>query len=397
MIILLKFPEYALECINIITSNGFDAYFVGGCVRDSLLNIQCDDIDITTNAQPDDIISIFPKTIPTGLKHGTVTVIHKDKKLEITTYRTEEEYTDYRHPNAVNFVSDLSADLSRRDFTINALACSSDYQLVDNFNGISDIENRIIKAVGNPEKRFKEDALRIIRAFRFSAVLGFEIEENTKFYAKKLSNLVCKISGERILKELIKASDGKKPSALCELISTGVLTEFGIHSQKFTNEIFDRISAINLKHSSKFALLILLCNHDIIRLKTTLKVDNDTIKIIKSLDELVMLQAPENKAQIQKLLYKYGTEAIILYLHYLNVIKPVAYNHLLSMQNEIIDNCEPYLISQLAIDGNDLLSLGYKGSIIKTTLEKALFSVIDGNVSNKKTDLLEYIKKLNHQ
>ncbi len=396
VIILLKFPEYAIECINTLTDNGFEAYFVGGCVRDTLLNKACDDIDITTNALPNHIMSIFPHTIPTGIKHGTVTVVHKDKKIEITTYRTENRYTDNRHPDNVNFVSDLNEDLSRRDFTINALACSKDYQIVDIFNGITDLENRIIRAVGNPEKRFEEDALRIIRAYRFSSVLGFEIEENTNKSATKLSKSIKNISGERILKELMKSVGGVRPSAFCELLNTYALESFGITNPLFSNDIFDRISDLHIAEEDKLAIFISLCQHNTELLISRLKLSKSVLSNINSLDLLIFSEIPKNKTQIKYLLYKYGEHHIKLYFHYLKTTKKVSDNSLFQLLDEIIQCGEAYKISHLNIDGNELIQMGITGAEIGKTLENILFLVIEEILENSKESILSYLK-LNHQ
>ncbi len=176
---MFKIPQNALLVINRLTQNGYKAYIVGGCVRDILLDKTPHDFDITTNAKPNEIISLFEKTVPTGIKHGTVTVILRDEPIEVTTFRTDRDYTDNRRPDNVTFVDDLKEDLARRDFTVNALAYNKTEGLKDFFGGQDDLQNKILRAVGNPEKRFREDALRILRLFRFASTLGFSIEEQT--------------------------------------------------------------------------------------------------------------------------------------------------------------------------------------------------------------------------
>ena len=176
---MFKIPkkiEYVLKTLN---KNGFEAFIVGGCVRDMLLGKTPSDFDITTSALPTDIEHLFEKTVPTGIKHGTVTVIIDNSPIEVTTFRCDGDYNDNRHPEKIEFVSDIKEDLARRDFTVNALAYNEAVGLVDFYNGQDDLRNKILKAVGNPNKRFEEDALRILRLFRFSSVLDFSIEENT--------------------------------------------------------------------------------------------------------------------------------------------------------------------------------------------------------------------------
>jgi len=203
----IEIPSKAKVIINILKSNGYEAYVVGGCVRDSLLNRQPNDWDITTNCLPEDMLHIFKathKTIPTGLKHGTVTLIDDGIPFEVTTFRLDGEYSDNRRPDNVIFTSSLKEDLSRRDFTINAIAYNDDAGLVDYFGGLEDLQNRIIRCVGDAEARFNEDALRMLRAIRFSAQLGFQMHKDIDIALLKLSDNIKNISIERIREEFNK-------------------------------------------------------------------------------------------------------------------------------------------------------------------------------------------------
>ncbi len=201
-------PANVKRLLDILQSAGHEAYIVGGCVRDSLLSRVPNDWDICTSAKPDELISLLHHSginvILTGLKHGTITAILDKMPYEITTFRIDGHYSDNRRPDQVTFTDDIVQDLSRRDFTINAMAYNPHTDLVDPFDGQSDIQRRLIKCVGNPEVRFHEDALRILRAFRFSAQLGFTVEENTLLTAKSNANLLKNISAERIRDELCK-------------------------------------------------------------------------------------------------------------------------------------------------------------------------------------------------
>lgn len=190
--------------IDKINSAGYDAFFVGGCVRDLILNLPSNDIDIATNAFPEEVKMIFHRTIDVGIEHGTVAVIENGEQYEITTFRTESTYTDFRRPDNVNFVRSLEEDLKRRDFTMNALAISKNGKLIDYYNGLNDLKKKIIKAVGDPSERFQEDALRMMRAFRFSAQLNFNIETQTFNSIKEHISLLEKIAVERIRVEWIK-------------------------------------------------------------------------------------------------------------------------------------------------------------------------------------------------
>ena len=198
----MDIPNNANLILNALCESGYEAYFVGGCVRDFLMNRPCNDFDITTCAKPFEIEEALSRKgiryFETGLKHGTVTAVIDGEAFEITTYRTDGEYLDARHPENVVFVSDLSEDLSRRDFSINALAYNAKDGIVDKFGGIDDIKNGIIRTVGNPDKRFNEDALRIMRALRFASTLGFAIENETAVSVHKNAELLKNISAERI-------------------------------------------------------------------------------------------------------------------------------------------------------------------------------------------------------
>ena len=207
----MTIPENIIYVLDTLTAKGFEAYMVGGCVRDMIMGKIPSDFDITTNALPEDIIKCFPdkNCVLSGMKHGTVAPIINHEAVEITTYRIDGEYKDSRHPEEVYFTKKIEEDLSRRDFTVNAMAMGKDFNVIDPFSGKSDIENKVIRCVGDAEKRFSEDALRIMRALRFSSTLGFSIEEETKKAILKLYPLLSNIAKERIFTELKKLITGK--------------------------------------------------------------------------------------------------------------------------------------------------------------------------------------------
>jgi tRNA nucleotidyltransferase (CCA-adding enzyme) len=201
-------PKEVEYCINTLETKGFEAFCVGGAVRDHVMERTPGDYDVTTNALPEDIIASFEKTVPTGIKHGTVTVIINKMHIEVTTYRTEGIYLDHRSPESVKFLNNVDGDLLRRDFTMNAIAYNPRDGLTDPYFGREDIEKRIVRAVRDPYLRFSEDALRILRALRFSATLGYEIEENTAAALRAKSHLLRTISAERIFTEWKKLLSG---------------------------------------------------------------------------------------------------------------------------------------------------------------------------------------------
>lgn len=390
----LVFPDYAKYCIEKLESNRFEAWFVGGCVRDAILERECQDIDITTNATPEQIVSIFQHTIPTGIKHGTVTVISDGKPIEITTYRTEDKYTDFRHPEKINFVEDITKDLSRRDFTINALAYNDKQGLKDLFGGLDDIKNKTIRSVGNPLNRFREDALRILRAYRFAGVLGFSMSDDVKNASIRLIPLLEKISGERVLSELTKLSSGKNISVICDFINHGGLSGFGINNLNCDVDNLQKISESNVESIFKLPLLISLTDHDTKIIKRKLKPDNRFYASINLLDRLCAERPSlDDKISLKKLLSQYGADNVKLYLNYLRVMGFNKHHTILENCNQILSQGEPYSISHLAIGGDDLVSIGISGRDIGRCLEYALDYVIKYPERNTKNLLITLFKK----
>lgn len=223
---ILEIPKNAETILHILEKAGYEAYVVGGCVRDSILGRSPDDWDITTSAKPEQVKALFHRTVDTGLQHGTVTVLMEKEGYEVTTYRVDGEYEDGRHPKEVTFTASLEEDLKRRDFTINAMAYNPSSGLVDLFGGLEDIERKIIRCVGDPLERFTEDALRIMRAVRFSAQLGFAIEEETRKALKVLAPNLKHVSAERIQVELVKLLMSPHPDYLRVAYEAGITAEF---------------------------------------------------------------------------------------------------------------------------------------------------------------------------
>lgn len=222
----IRLPGQVADIIHTLQRAGFEAYAVGGCVRDSILGREPDDWDITTSAKPEQVKALFGRTVDTGIKHGTVTVLKDRTGYEVTTYRIDGEYEDGRHPKDVVFTASLEEDLKRRDFTINAMAYNEEQGLVDLFDGIGDIERKVLRCVGDPAERFREDALRMMRAVRFSAQLGYEIEERTEDAMAKLAGTLEKISAERIATELVKLLVSDHPEKIRTCWETGMTAVF---------------------------------------------------------------------------------------------------------------------------------------------------------------------------
>lgn len=323
--------------INTLLEFGFEAYFVGGAVRDYLLKRTINDIDITTNATPEQIKNLFKKTLDTGIKHGTITVIENNKNYEVTTFRKEKKYTNYRHPNKVVFVKKVKQDVKRRDFTINAMLMTSDFKIIDYFKGVKHCNEKIIKTVGNPNKRFKEDALRMLRAIRFSAQLGFNIHEDTLKAIKKYEYLLKFISRERITQEFIKTINGEYISNINQLKIFPMFNK--LHYEKIVEDkdlILRLASIIYIKEN-----LNLL---DILTIDKNLK--NSIRLIINTMD----FNDYNNKVALKKLINEIG----IVNCEKLLIIKEAD----LTVFSNIIINQKPIFLSDLKITGNDLITHG---------------------------------------
>ncbi len=381
----MEIPEKINRIIEALEQNGYKAYIVGGCVRDSLLGLYPSDFDITTSAKPEEIMSIFRRAVPTGLKHGTVTVIVGKTPVEVTTFRTESDYTDSRHPQKVTFVTSLKDDLSRRDFTVNALCFNKKSGVLDYFGGLSDLENKILRAVGDPEKRFSEDALRILRLFRFASQLGFTPEENTKSAALKLKTGLKNISRERIFTELKKTVIGKNPEAVTPLIAEGALEFLSITRLPD----FEAITKIQGEDLKLFAFLSESSESPVAVLKS-LKASNKEIKF--TADLLKISAFPLNtKAEIKHALKITDFNTVENLLKYFSS-KGENTEKSQQLLREIEKNKEPYKISHLAVTGNDLIEFGITKTEIGKKLSLLLEEVIANPQKNRKDILLSLTK-----
>ncbi len=376
-ITLDKNTEYIINTLN---NAGFEAFAVGGYVRDKLMGREVTDCDITTSAKPMETKKIFAdhKVIETGIKHGTVTVFIHNTPYEITTYRTEKGYSDSRHPDKVFFVTNLRDDLSRRDFTVNAIAFNPQHGIEDPFFGINDINNKVIRAVGDPYKRFSEDALRILRALRFASVLGFKIEPQTAKAIHELSESISKVSPERIYAELQKLFLG--------INASNVITEYSdvlsILSPISSN--FHNISRLPLDFAMRFYAVF---GDNSIGALNSLRADNET----KQRCALLMNSTPIPKDSIQLKLYAsaMGREAA----EYIARYRRCVYGEDADFQIEkILSQNSCLSVSELSVNGNDLVNIGIKGKHIGEALNKLLNLVIVGEIENSKEQLLNWVK-----
>ena len=438
----IELPRKVVLIIKNLQRHGYDAYAVGGCVRDSILNRKPEDWDITTSAKPEQVKRIFRRTVDTGIEHGTVTVLIGKDGFEVTTYRVDGLYEDGRHPKEVTFTSRLEEDLKRRDFTINAMAYNDDERLVDAFGGMRDLNYHLIRCVGDPKERFSEDALRILRAVRFSAQLAFPIEPETAEAIKSLAPNLEKISAERIQAELVKLLVSDHPERIqdaCELgITKVVLPEWddmvGV-KQNTPHHKYDvaahTVHALqNVKNDKVLRLTMLF--HDMGKpvMKTTdengrdhfkghaiaseqiaktvmkrLKFDNDTIRKVTKLVAYHDYRMEPTGANVRRAMHEIGVELFPYYLavRLADTKAQSSYERRGKLENIIqirelyrnaLRNKECVTLKDLAVTGTDLINLGLApGQELGTLLNELLDIVIEDPAWNQKGKLCDYVKE----
>ena len=374
----MKIPKEIITILSLLEQHNYESYVVGGCVRDNLRGVKPHDYDICTAATPEEVKEVFKnyKIIDTGLKHGTVTIIGKSDKYEITTFRIDGNYSDNRHPDSIQFTTDIVKDLSRRDFTINAMAYSNINGLQDPFDGKTDLKNKIIKCVGDPDTRFNEDALRILRAIRFSAKLNFSIETNTKKSMEKNKDLLDNIAVERKTSELLQILEYENDLSIFRN-HLSILNKVIPNIDTLTDTIILNV----LRVKSIYEKLAFIYSQFGIDNLYTLKLDNKTIKIVQSLYELINVKNVKDY-ELKALLATYNEQ--ILYM----------WNNMLELNysdriNEIITLKIPYRIKDLDIKGEDLLALNIEPIKIGKILESLILKVRKNPELNKKDKLLQ--------
>lgn len=444
--VIIKLPKHVKYIIETLEQNGYEAYAVGGCVRDSILGREPNDWDITTSADPYEVKKLFSHTIDTGLQHGTVTIMLEHVGYEVTTYRIDGDYEDSRHPKEVTFTKSLEEDLKRRDFTVNAMAYNDRDGLIDLFHGMDDIQKKMIRCVGNAEERFTEDALRIMRAVRFSAQFGYEIELETKKAIVKLAPNLKNISAERIREELIKLLVSEHPEYIRIAYETGITAqilpeldvcmetkqntphhmytvgEHIIHS--LTNVPGDKVLRLAMLmhdigkpycittdeagrdhfkgHAEKSAEMAAVIMH-------RLKFDNDTLNRVKRLakyhDWAISLSPPIKKATVRSMISRIGEDLfpdlftigdadLLAQSDYFKAEKEEKQQLLKEMYREIIEQGDCLSIKNLAVSGNDLIEHGMKpGKELGQVLQKMLEDVLKHPSNNNKEYLLNHLNK----
>ena len=386
-------PKYVRQILFTLQARGHLAYLVGGCVRDVIMEITPQDWDICTSALPEEVLELFPGSVPTGIRHGTVTVVIGSKSSEVTTFRTEGDYRDHRRPDSVTFVSDLITDLSRRDFTMNAIALSADGMIADPFDGVSDIAKRTIRCVGEPKLRFTEDALRMFRALRFSARLGFTIEYDTMQAIEECAPLAAELAPERVRDEIEKILLTTRPETMSAAISFGLMKKY-ISGAGWKTPNFADIADMPRKALTRWvAFAIMLRKYGYIPsardFLMQLRLDGRTIRCCADAEVLLSQEPPRDDLGWKKMLNRYGVDTVTCAVQTYAVIYGIDREKELK---NILKSGECFSLKHLAVTGDDLLALGLKGPELGEMLKFLLEYVMEYPDNNKREILLELAK-----
>ena len=382
-------PKYVRQVLRSLQARGYEAYLVGGCVRDMVLGVRPHDWDICTSALPEQVMEVFPGALPTGLKHGTVTVRLNSRSVEVTTFRSEENYVDHRHPETVRFVGELTTDLSRRDFTINAMALSPDGLLMDPFGGLTDLERRCIRCVGSPELRFEEDALRMFRALRFSARLDFTIEEATLAAIGKKAHLASALAAERIRDEVEKTLLTPRPETVGLMQHLGLLDVFLCARADALPEL-KLLTKLPRKALDRWmALCVILRRRGLISsvedFLTALRLDSRTIRCCTDGAALLEGRKPRGAPEWKRLLRRWGVDTVSCAARCRDALDGGSSSRELKV---VLKSGECFSMKHLAVGGDDLAALGLKGRELGEMLNFLLDYVIEYPDNNRRELLL---------
>ncbi len=391
----MNLPQNVKYIIETLEKNNFEAYAVGGCVRDSLMGVEPKDYDITTDALPEQVKELFKKTVETGIEHGTITVVEGGENYEVTTYRIDGEYLDNRRPDKVVFTPNLKEDLLRRDFTINAIAYNDTKGYQDFFEGQKHIKEKKIIAVGDACKRFDEDSLRIYRGVRFACQLGFEIDDETKKAMITKAELTQNLSVERIREELIKALKSIHIENLKTFIDIDVLKFYDdILNEHVKNNLENIIKNLNnMERTSTNVLATLfygLSIEDVKRQLKKLKLDNKTINEIFTILDYINVENFDDLYFTRKALSKYS-EFFKTMLYVQEILTGVDNSSILKNVNIVLENNQPINIKDLAVNGKDMQEAGFVGVQIGEKLSFLLDEVHKNPKINTKEQLIKLL------
>ena len=393
----IQLPYEVEWVIGKIRDAGYEAFAVGGCVRDTLLGRTPEDWDVTTSARPEAVKAIFERTVDTGLQHGTVTVLKNRKGYEVTTYRIDGEYHDGRHPDSVEFTPNLLEDLKRRDFTINAMAYSHETGIVDEFGGMEDLKAGIVRCVGRPEDRFTEDALRLLRALRFSAQLGFEIEESTYAAIKTIAPNLAKVSKERVQAELTKLLLSAHPEQILLLKETGLSAQIvpGFDAV-FAPALFSKLSQLPAEKSLRWAgFLLCQSTKQAETVLKGLKMDNETIGNVSRMIEGAKETLPLEKPAVRRAMSRYTPYQLEGALKLKELMGSPVAGEIRRLREEIIRDGDCVSLKDLAVKGRDLLEAGVeRGPMVGEILNHLFDLVLLYPEKNDRELLLKEVRRL---
>ena len=389
----IQLPAYVEQLIRLLEENGYECYVVGGAVRSFLLHMPVHDYDLTTNARPQEMREVFRsyKTIDTGLKHGTLTVLSEGNPVEITTYRQDAGYSDHRHPESVTFSQAVREDCARRDFTVNALCYNPSEGILDFFSGLEDLKNRTLRCIGNAEDRFDEDALRILRALRFAARLDFTIEPETGRALKQKCGLLEYISMERIREELCGFLSAPHCAGYMQEYRTVFLTCIPFGKDTDDAEWQKTLTAIDRTRSPQIRMALILCCCRCPDPVQTLREMKFSVREIRETANLLELKDADisSHTAVRKLMRRLQVP-FQEYLEFRQALDPSL--NVIAAQleyDDVLRRRECWQLRDLAVSGSDIKALGIQGKEISDTLEYLLNQVMEDRIFNRREDLLK--------
>lgn len=407
ILVTINLPKDVKYIIDVLSQNGFEAYAVGGCVRDSILGRVPGDWDITTSALPQQVKALFRRTIDTGIQHGTVTIMLGKTGYEVTTYRIDGGYEDSRHPKNVEFTPNLEEDLKRRDFTINAMAYNDEHGIVDIFDGMNDIDRKLIRCVGNAHDRFTEDALRILRAVRFSAQLGFEIDEATGRAARELAPTLVKISRERIHTELNKLLLSDNPDYFAVVYELGVMKVIIPELSDVDADSIARLGGLIKRTKSCLperyaAVLSVIGSAGANAVLRGLKLDNATITMASKLVAYLNMPPVHTEKEVRRYINEAGAEDAVRIIEFnMSFTSGEEYQAYAEMKDicvKVMEHGDCISLKMLGVTGKDLMDAGFPaGKELGELLNELLMEVLDNPSLNDREYLLRRAHDIKEQ